>query len=139
MNSASFALSFVLMMFAAWVNCQQMIIIDYLKADNRMLRQRLKGWRLGFTDAERALLACKAFGILRKVLLDLGTIVTPDTLLHWAGRKSVDIMSAHLVAPWLATRGLSVWMFDTPPLAAGLFICETLKRPFSWRSGRWRR
>jgi putative transposase len=83
MNSASSALSFVLMIFAGWVNRQQLIVIDYLKAENRMLRQRLKGRRLGFTDAERALLARKAFGIPRKVLLDLGTIVTPDTLLRW--------------------------------------------------------
>src|SRR5258708_2900518 len=83
MNSASSALSFVLMIFAGWVNRQQLIVIDYLKAENRMLRQRLKGRRLGFTDAERALLARKAFGVPRKVLLALGTIVTPDTLLRW--------------------------------------------------------
>jgi len=83
MNSASSALSSVLLIFAGWVNRQQLIVIDYLKAENRMLRQRLKGRRLGFADAERALLARKAFGISRKVLLDLGTIVTPDTLLRW--------------------------------------------------------
>src|SRR5436190_21364575 len=48
-----------------------------------MLRERLKGHSLRFTDKERALLARKAFGIPRKVLLELGTIVTPDTLLRW--------------------------------------------------------
>ena len=43
-----------------------------------MLRERLKGRWPRFTDRERAL-----FGIPRKILLDLGTIVTPDTLLRW--------------------------------------------------------
>jgi hypothetical protein len=48
-----------------------------------MLRERLNGRSVRFTDKERALLARKAFGIPRKVLLELGTIVTPDTLLRW--------------------------------------------------------
>ena len=38
-----------------------------------MLRERLKGRALRFSDRERALLARKAFGIRRKVLLGLGT------------------------------------------------------------------
>lgn len=45
-----------------------------------MLRE---GRPLRFTDEERALLARKAFGIPRKVLFELGTIVTPDTLPRW--------------------------------------------------------
>ena len=48
-----------------------------------MPRERLNGRSLRFSDKERALLARKAFGIPRKVLLGLGTIVTPDTLLRW--------------------------------------------------------
>jgi hypothetical protein len=71
MNSAPSALSFLLMIFAGWVNRQQLIVIDYLKAENRMLRQRLNGRRLCFTHAERALLARKASGIPRKVCLSL--------------------------------------------------------------------
>ena len=41
------------------------------------------GRSLRFSDAERALLARKAFGIPRKALLELGTIVAPDTRLRW--------------------------------------------------------
>ena len=48
-----------------------------------MLRERLNGRSLRFTDKECALLARKAFGIPRNVLLELDTIVTPDTLLRW--------------------------------------------------------
>src|SRR5258708_2372946 len=83
MNSMPSALAFLLMIFAGWVNRQQLIAIDYLKAGNRMLLQRLNGRRLRFTDAERALLARKAKALGRKALLELGTIVTPDTLLRW--------------------------------------------------------
>jgi hypothetical protein len=40
--------------------------IEHLKAENRMLRERLKGRSLRFSDRERALLARKAFGIPRQ-------------------------------------------------------------------------
>ena len=75
--------AFILFLLAGWISRQQLIVIEYLKAENRMLRKRLKGRALRLTDKERALLARKAFGIPRKVLLELGTIVTPDTLLRW--------------------------------------------------------
>ena len=58
-------------------------VLVRLKVEKRMLRERLKGRSLRFCDRERALLARKAFGIPRKALLALGTIVTPDTLLRW--------------------------------------------------------
>jgi len=41
-----------------------------------------------FTDAERALLARKAKAVGRKALLELDTIVSPDTLLRWHRRTS---------------------------------------------------
>ena len=48
-------------------------MIEYLKAENRMLRQRLKRRSLRFSDRERALLARKAVGIPREALLELGS------------------------------------------------------------------
>src|SRR5512138_2466783 len=75
--------AFILFLLAGSISRQQLIVIEYLKAENRMLRERLNGRSMRFTDKERALLARKAFGIPRKVLLNLGTIVTPDTLLRW--------------------------------------------------------
>ena len=83
MNLKPSPLAFIVFLLAGWISRQQLIVIEYLKAENRMLRERLNGRSLRFTDKERALLARKAFGIPRKVLLDLGTIVTPDTLLRW--------------------------------------------------------
>jgi hypothetical protein len=79
-------IAFIVFLLAGWISRQQLIVIEYLKAENRMLRERLKGRSLRFSDPERALLARKAFGIPRKVLLELGTIVTPDTLLRWHRR-----------------------------------------------------
>jgi hypothetical protein len=43
-----------------------------------MLRERLGGRRIIFTDAERRRLAEKARVLGRKALRELGTIVTPD-------------------------------------------------------------
>jgi transposase InsO family protein len=76
-------LAFIVFVLAGWISRQQLVVIEYLKAENRMLRERLEGRSLRFLDRERAVLARKAFGIPRKVLLELGTIVTPDTLLRW--------------------------------------------------------
>ena len=46
------------------------------------LKDRLRGKRIRFTNAERALLARKAKAVGRKALLELETIVSPDTLLR---------------------------------------------------------
>ena len=83
MNLKPSPLAFIVFLLAGWINRQQLVVIEYLKAENRMLRERLEGRSLRFLDRERAVLARKAFGIPRKVLLELGTIVTPDTLLRW--------------------------------------------------------
>ena len=76
-------LSFLLMIAAGWVHRHQLIVIEFLQAENRLLKDRLRGRRIRFTDAERALLARKAKAVGRKGLLELDTIVSPDTLLRW--------------------------------------------------------
>jgi hypothetical protein len=70
-------------MFAGWLQQQQATVIEYLKAENSVLRERLGGRRILFTDAERRRLAEKARAVGRKGLRELGTIVTPETLLRW--------------------------------------------------------
>ena len=77
MNLKPSPLTFIVFLLAGWISRQQLIVIEYLKAENRMLRERLKGRSLRFSDRERALLARKAFGIPRKVLLELGTSRSP--------------------------------------------------------------
>jgi putative transposase len=85
-DSRSPLLSFLLLMVSGWVHRHQLIIIEFLQAENRLLKERLHGKRIRFTDAERALLARKAKAVGRKVLLELDTIVSPDTLLRWHRR-----------------------------------------------------
>src|SRR3954469_15669039 len=74
---------FVLVALAGWVNQQQRDVIDYLQAENRVLREQLGPRRLRFTDAQRRRLAANAKTLGRRVLRDITTIVTPDTLLAW--------------------------------------------------------
>jgi putative transposase len=73
----------VLQMFAGWVNRHQLDVIEYLQEENRVLKARMGGRRVRFTDAERCRLARKAHALGRKVLIELDTLVTPDTLLRW--------------------------------------------------------
>jgi putative transposase len=83
MAASTTLLQFLLMVVAGWLQRQQAATIDYLKAENRMLRARLGGRRIVFTDAERRQLAEKARALGRRALHELGTIVTPETLLRW--------------------------------------------------------
>jgi len=51
---------------------------ELLQAENALLKARLRGKRIRFTDAERALLARKTKAVGRKALLKLDTLVSPD-------------------------------------------------------------
>ena len=86
MGSVPPLLTFLLMVVSGWVHRQQLIVIEFLQAENRLLKERLRGKRIRFTDAERALLARKAKAVGRKALLKLDTIVSPDTLMRWHRR-----------------------------------------------------
>ncbi len=76
-------LKFLLMMWAGWVNCAQQDAIDYLKEENRVLREQVGNKRLRLTNARRRRLAQKAKIVGRAALRELACIVTPDTLLRW--------------------------------------------------------
>jgi transposase InsO family protein len=76
-------LQFLLLMFSGWVNRYQQDVIDYLQEENRALREQLGGTRLRFTNRQRRRLAVKAKAIGRRRLLEIGTLVTADTLLRW--------------------------------------------------------
>jgi putative transposase len=86
MGSVPPLLTFLLMTVSGWVHRRQLMVIEFLKAENRMLKERLRGKRIRFTDAERALLATKAKAVGRKDLLGLDSIVSPDTLMRWHRR-----------------------------------------------------
>jgi transposase InsO family protein len=68
---------------AGWLNRHQQAVIDYLIEENRVLKDQLEGQRLRFTDEQRIRLAVKAKLLGRRVLDEIETLVTPDTLLAW--------------------------------------------------------
>lgn len=74
---------FVLISVAGWMNQQQQQAIDYLREENRVLREQLGGRRLRLNDGQRRRLAAKAKALGRRLLAEIATIVTPDTLLAW--------------------------------------------------------
>jgi putative transposase len=57
--------------------------MEYLREENRVLREQLESRRLRFNDDQRRRLAVRAKGLGRKLLLEVATLVTPDTLLTW--------------------------------------------------------
>ena len=68
---------------AGWLNRNQQAVIDYLIEENRVLKDQLEGQRLRFTDDQRRRLAAKAKVLGRRLLDEIETLVTPDTLLAW--------------------------------------------------------
>ena len=69
--------------FSDWVNRRQRQIIEFQNSEIISLLQSQGKKRLRLTDDQRRLLAVKAKALGRKTLLELTTIVTPDTLLRW--------------------------------------------------------
>ena len=82
----SFPLQFLLATFAGWVNRHQALAIEYLVEENRVLKEQLGGKRLRLTDAQRRRLAAKGKALGRKLLAQVATIVTPDTIMRWHHR-----------------------------------------------------
>jgi transposase len=77
---------FLLIAVAGWMNQRQLQMIEYLREENRVLREQLGERRLRLADDQRRRLAVKAKGIGRKLLAEVATIVTPETLLRWHQR-----------------------------------------------------
>jgi putative transposase len=78
--------SFVVVSLAGWMNHHQQHVIGYLMEENRVLREQIGNRRMRFSDDQRRRLAAKAKKIGRKILEEVATIVTPETLLAWHRR-----------------------------------------------------
>ena len=73
----------LLVTLAGWINRQQHDVIAYIQEENRILKNKLKGKRIRFTDDERRRLSVKGKVLGRKALGQVASIVTPDTILAW--------------------------------------------------------
>jgi putative transposase len=83
MTADVYPLQVLLVTLAGWVNRHQQQVIEYLVEENRVLREQAKGRRLRLTDDQRRRLAAKGQRLGRRVLAQVATLVTPDTILRW--------------------------------------------------------
>ena len=75
-------LQFLVLTVAGWVNRHQEDLIDYLREENRVLREQLGCRPLRLTDAQRRRLDVRGKKLRRRILTQVAGIVTPDTILH---------------------------------------------------------
>ena len=75
-------LIFLVSLLAGWLNQEQQKILEYLREENRVLKEQLGG-RLRLSDEQRRRLAAKGKELGRNLLEEFATIVTPDTILRW--------------------------------------------------------
>ena len=73
----------LLLILAGWINRRQQDAVEYLLTENRGLREKLGKKRILPSDDHRRRLAVKGKILGRKMLEQLATIVTPDTILRW--------------------------------------------------------
>src|SRR5437773_12576319 len=83
MRKAFDPFSFLVTCIAGWMNQHQHHVINYLIEENRVLREQIGDRRLRFNDDQRRRLSVKAKKLGRKILAQVATVVTPETLLGW--------------------------------------------------------
>ncbi|MDB4445918.1 hypothetical protein N9181_01415 [bacterium] len=73
----------MLIILASWVNRQQEEVIEYIRSENAVLKEKLGKKRILLTDDQRRRLAVKDAILGRKQLSEIGILFTPDTILRW--------------------------------------------------------
>ncbi len=70
---------------AGWTNRKQLDVINYLHAENEILKEQLekKGIKLTLSNTQRRKLAKRGKKLGRRGLMQYASIVTPDTILYW--------------------------------------------------------
>ncbi len=68
---------------AGYANRGQQRVIDYLRAGNVILREKLGRRRIRLNDDQCCRLAATGKALGRKLLATVATLVSPDTLLRW--------------------------------------------------------
>ena len=101
---------------AGWISRQQQDVIEYLQEENRVLRSKLKGKRIRFTDDERRRPAVKGKLLGRKILEEVTSTVTPDTILRWHRMLIVGESNPES------------WQFSILSYGRGHFIAASIRR-----------
>jgi hypothetical protein len=115
-------LQFVILLVASWIGRRQGEAIEYLRAENRVLRARLGPKRLRFSDGERRLLAEK--GKTRRVHIAGVTCRADGEWMAQVARNLTDAAAGPLT-------GFGHLIVDRDPLytAQGSSACCSRSRP----------
>jgi hypothetical protein len=73
----------LLLILAGWINRRRQEAIDYLLTEDRVLKEKLGKKRILLNDEQRRRLAVKGMILGRKMLEQLATFLTPETILRW--------------------------------------------------------
>ena len=73
----------LLTVLAGAVHEEQQQVIEYLRAENQVLKEKLGKKRIILNADQRRRLAVKGKVLGRKTLSAIASIVTPDTILRW--------------------------------------------------------
>jgi putative transposase len=76
-------LQFLAAWLAVWFARALQQQVDYLMAENRILKEKLGNQKLRLTDADRRRLAIVGKELGLKVLAKIATIAAPETILRW--------------------------------------------------------
>src|SRR5262245_55560526 len=71
---------FELIGVAGWMNQHQLHAIDYLREENRVLREQLGGRRVRLNDDQRRRLAAKAVPVCARTVMEQATIRIAESL-----------------------------------------------------------
>ncbi|MBU1701131.1 MAG: hypothetical protein KJ970_19865 [Candidatus Eisenbacteria bacterium] len=69
--------------FAGWLNREQQTIIEYLRAENQVLKEAHGKSRIKLIDDQRRRLAVKGKALGCNILKEIDMAFSPDTILHW--------------------------------------------------------
>jgi transposase InsO family protein len=113
-------LQFVLAALAGWVNRHQHDVIEYLQAENRILREQMGDRRPRFTDAQRRRLAVAAKKVGRAKLYDIEPVperrrkISWNQFLksHWGAIAATDFFTVEVLTMRGLVRYLVLFVID---------------------------
>ena len=81
---------FLIVVLVGWIHREQQKIIEFYQTQVETLMKAQGKKRLLLNDDQRRLLAVKGKSLGRKALMELTTIVTPDTIMRWHRKLVVE-------------------------------------------------
>jgi hypothetical protein len=75
--------TFFLVTLAGWMNRQQQQVIDYLRTENQILREKLGTKRVLLNESQKCRLVTAAMKLGKDLLRRWGTHFSPETILRW--------------------------------------------------------